>query len=292
MLDEGAEEDEAEDDAADGGDKGGDGKPSSGVDMSEGIEALHAVANLTLAWIGDKERVAPEPLLSTACILHDLLFDLQVTLARLVGGSVGSVGSASRWRAFGTSTTSTSTTFPSVPFVRSVLPPAGYGGCGSPRDHFQDLRGVVVGRAVQTIAIADSTLSSSGHATTVVPDHPRSTPPPPHPTAPLLRPGAELVMPQVVSFLLVRSLSPEARDLDIKRLYAVRGALLLLDFDDPSIDSLKGLLLRCASHPAHLKSTEGRRFLVFLFGLHPTFIEELHETIKAQIPMAKVREGQ
>jgi len=89
MLDEGAEEDEAEDDAAEGGDKGGEGKPSSGVDMSEGIEALHAVANLTLAWIGDQERVAPEPLLSTACILHDLLFDLQVTLARLVGVWVG-----------------------------------------------------------------------------------------------------------------------------------------------------------------------------------------------------------
>ena len=75
MLDDDAEDEEA--DVADAEARGG-GKKGSGVDLSDGIEALHAVASLALAWIGDKDRPAPEPLLNTACVLHDLLFDLQV----------------------------------------------------------------------------------------------------------------------------------------------------------------------------------------------------------------------
>ena len=154
MLDEDAEDDEAEDDAAEvGGGKGADGMPSSGVDMSEGIEALHAVANLTLAWIGDKERVAPEPLLSTACILHDLLFDLQVGAAvgRCCGGEVPCFPACNQL--------TYSLTYALTHSYPCMLLITGYGGCGSPGDHLQDLRGMVVGRTVRTLPTHQQTNS-------------------------------------------------------------------------------------------------------------------------------------
>lgn len=33
-----------------------------------------------------------------------------------------------------------------------------------------------------------------------------------------------------------------------------------------------------------LRAADGKKFLVYLFGLHPPFIDAVHETIKAQIP--------
>jgi hypothetical protein len=100
------------------------------------------------------------------------------------------------------------------------------------------------------------------------------------------RKGAELLVAQLVPFLLLKALSEEARDADVKRLFGVRGALLLMDLDDASSDTLKGLLLRCTMHPRFLKTEIGRRFVVFLFGLQVGFIEDIHATIKNQVPHA------
>lgn len=76
----------------------------------------------------------------------------------------------------------------------------------------------------------------------------------------------------------------------------MRGALLLLDFEDLSSDTLKGLLLRCAMSTRFIGGSnakgdkeggsEGRRFLVFLFGLHPSLVDGLHATIRNQLPLA------
>ncbi|CAN0413140.1 unnamed protein product, partial [Discosporangium mesarthrocarpum] len=60
------------------------------------------------------------------------------------------------------------------------------------------------------------------------------------------RPGAEHLVTQLLPLLLVRSLGEEAREADVKRVYSVRGALILLDFDDESSDDLRALLLRWA----------------------------------------------
>lgn len=79
--------------------------------------------------------------------------------------------------------------------------------------------------------------------------------------------GAENLIPQLLPYLLVCSLSPESTDADIKRVYAIRLSLLLLDFDDESIDSVKTLLLQCLTHPPYLKLSEGRKFLAFLFSI-------------------------
>lgn len=57
----------------------------------------------------------------------------------------------------------------------------------------------------------------------------------------------------------------------------MRGALLLLDFEDPSADSIKELLLTTLIEPLYLTSSDGKKLLSFLFGLHPSFVEDLHQ---------------
>ena len=80
--------------------------------------------------------------------------------------------------------------------------------------------------------------------------------------------GAENIIVQLVPYLLITALSPTSRDIDAKRLYNVRGALLLFDFDDESIESIRSLILRCYIHPTFLKVADGRRFLSFVFTIH------------------------
>jgi len=80
-------------------------------------------------------------------------------------------------------------------------------------------------------------------------------------------PGAENLITQLIPFNLLTALGPNIVDADVKRCWTIRGSLLLLDFDDPSIESIRGLLLRCVVHPGFLKVPEGRRFLSFLFSV-------------------------
>ena len=80
------------------------------------------------------------------------------------------------------------------------------------------------------------------------------------------RPGAELLLTQLVPFLLIRSLESDAPESVVKRVHAMRSALLLLDFEDESSGSLQALLLRCFISTLYLRSAEGKRMLLFLFG--------------------------
>ena len=80
--------------------------------------------------------------------------------------------------------------------------------------------------------------------------------------------GAENLVTQLLPYLLIAALSPTAHDSDIKRLYTIRTTLLLLDFDDDSIESIRSLLLRCFISSAFLRVPDGRRFLSFLFTVH------------------------
>jgi hypothetical protein len=79
--------------------------------------------------------------------------------------------------------------------------------------------------------------------------------------------GAEHVITQLIPYLLLIALSPSSHDADVKRLYNVRGALLLFDFDDETIESIRSLILRVFMHPLFLKVPEGRRFLSFIFSI-------------------------
>ena len=101
------------------------------------------------------------------------------------------------------------------------------------------------------------------------------------------RPGRDELVPQTISYLLVKVLGESASAADVKRLYAFRSALQVLDYADESIGPLKRLLLHIAIRPLVLRNPEGRKLLVYLFGLHPPFIAELHRSIKAQIPVCR-----
>ena len=77
--------------------------------------------------------------------------------------------------------------------------------------------------------------------------------------------GAEHLMPNLLTHLLITSLDMHhGRDSDIKRVYLLRAAFLLLDFEDKSIMYLISLIHRCFVHPGYLKLSEGRRLLAFL----------------------------
>lgn len=58
----------------------------------------------------------------------------------------------------------------------------------------------------------------------------------------------------------------------MKKCHSIREALILLDFDDPSIADMRHMLLRAALAPAFLRGADGRRFLGFLFTLHPQMV--------------------
>ena len=101
------------------------------------------------------------------------------------------------------------------------------------------------------------------------------------------RAGGDQLVPQTVSYLLVRALQDSATAADVKRLYAFRTALTVLDYADESITALKKLLLHCLIQPMILRNADGRKLMVYMFGLHPPFVLEMHRAIKAQIPACR-----
>ena len=97
---------------------------------------------------------------------------------------------------------------------------------------------------------------------------------------------AEIVT-QLIPLLVLRTLDGNATKADVKRLWNMRKTLFLLDFEEESISYLRSLLLRTVSSPLYIKSTEGRRMISFLFQLDASLVKDLHQSIRAQIPMAK-----
>ncbi|CAM9691545.1 unnamed protein product, partial [Sphacelaria rigidula] len=99
--------------------------------------------------------------------------------------------------------------------------------------------------------------------------------------------GGEHLVPQLIPYMLVKSFEDNAKEADVKRMFGLRAALLVLDFDDEDSAPLKILLLRLFTLPLYLKSSEGKRLLVYLFGIHPSMVLDIHEVIKQQLPGAK-----
>lgn len=65
--------------------------------------------------------------------------------------------------------------------------------------------------------------------------------------------GRELVVSQLIAYLLLCAVERDDNDVFVKRLHGIKTAFQLLDFDDDSIESIRGLLLRCFVHPRFLK---------------------------------------
>ena len=99
--------------------------------------------------------------------------------------------------------------------------------------------------------------------------------------------GREQLVTMLVPLLVAKTLDGAAAKSDVKRLYAIRSALDLLDFADPSIDYLRSLLLRTASSPHYLRTVEGRKVIAHLFQLDAELVPDLHRSIRVQIPDAK-----
>ncbi|KAG7386769.1 hypothetical protein PHYPSEUDO_015277 [Phytophthora pseudosyringae] len=101
---------------------------------------------------------------------------------------------------------------------------------------------------------------------------------------------AHSLVTQLLPYLIVRSYeSPSTGSFNskkhpIRRLFAIKDALPLLDFDDDSSGLLRDILLRCFIQPTFFRSPDAVPFLSFLFTLHVPFVEDINETIRNQIP--------
>lgn len=98
--------------------------------------------------------------------------------------------------------------------------------------------------------------------------------------------GKELLITQFLPFLLSRSLTLKKK-VDVHRVYTLRDAFSLFDFDDESIEDLKLLLIRCVISPLYLKTEDGRKFIAFIFGLSRQVFKEALAMIKSQIPFGR-----
>jgi len=99
----------------------------------------------------------------------------------------------------------------------------------------------------------------------------------------------EQLVVQALPLLVIAALGDgsSTQKSDIKRLFQMRQALQVIDFADPSSDSLRSLLLRIASSPWCLKLPEGKRFLAYLFHVDGILLKDVHQAMRVQIPEAK-----
>ncbi|XP_075498615.1 LOW QUALITY PROTEIN: uncharacterized protein LOC142536987 [Primulina tabacum] len=95
--------------------------------------------------------------------------------------------------------------------------------------------------------------------------------------------GKETLITQSLPVILSRSLTLKKK-VDVHRVYALRDAFMLFDFEDDSIEDLKHLLIRCVISPLYLKTEDGLKFIAFLFGLSAQLAKEVFAMIKSQIP--------
>ncbi|ESQ33514.1 hypothetical protein EUTSA_v10006613mg [Eutrema salsugineum] len=98
--------------------------------------------------------------------------------------------------------------------------------------------------------------------------------------------GREALISQSLPFLLSRSLTLKKK-VDVHRVYMLREAFTLFDFEDESIENLRMLLMRCVVSPLYVKTEDGQRFVSFDFGLSRQLMKSGLAVVKAQIPFGR-----
>ncbi|EPS65713.1 hypothetical protein M569_09063, partial [Genlisea aurea] len=98
--------------------------------------------------------------------------------------------------------------------------------------------------------------------------------------------GKDTLISQSLPYFLSRSLTLKKK-VDVHRVYVLRDAFLLFDFEDESTEDLKNLLIRCIISPLYLKTEDGRKFISFIFGLSVEIAKEVCAMIKSQIPFGR-----
>ncbi|CAH2034028.1 unnamed protein product [Thlaspi arvense] len=96
----------------------------------------------------------------------------------------------------------------------------------------------------------------------------------------------ETLISQSLPFLLSRSLTLKKK-VDVHRVYMLREAFTLFDFEDESIEDLRMLLMRCVVSPLYVKTEDGQRFISFAFGLSRQLMKSGLAVVKAQIPFGR-----
>ncbi|KAJ4781207.1 Condensin-2 complex subunit G2 [Rhynchospora pubera] len=99
-------------------------------------------------------------------------------------------------------------------------------------------------------------------------------------------PGRELLISQSLPYFLSRSVTA-GRRAEVRRVFALREAFALFDYEDESIEDFKLLLLRCFICPVYVKSDEGRKILAFVLGLNEKLAKDALSLIRSQIPIGK-----
>ncbi|KAK8961624.1 hypothetical protein KSP40_PGU009188 [Platanthera guangdongensis] len=99
-------------------------------------------------------------------------------------------------------------------------------------------------------------------------------------------PERESLITQLLPFILSKSLI-HGKKTDVYRVYALREAFTLFDYEDESIEDLRLLLVRCLITPVYLKTKEGRRFIAFIVGLNDLLLKEAMALARSQIPFGK-----
>lgn len=82
-------------------------------------------------------------------------------------------------------------------------------------------------------------------------------------------PNAEEFVPEVLKHLLLETLKPNAKDGTLKRLYALRHALLEIEVNHTEDVGMRDLLLRAFVHSSYLKCNEGQQLLAFVLQNYP-----------------------
>lgn len=97
----------------------------------------------------------------------------------------------------------------------------------------------------------------------------------------------ESLIAQCLPLIVLKALDDiEFQNSHVKRLYKLREAFLVIDFKNPSSDSLRSLILKVASNPMLVKLSEGKKFLSCLLR-DPDLVNDLHVSFRAQIPLSK-----
>jgi condensin-2 complex subunit G2 len=96
----------------------------------------------------------------------------------------------------------------------------------------------------------------------------------------------ETVIAQCLPLLVFQTCDDDAQFPTIKSLHKLKDAFAVIDFTNPSSDSLRSLLLKLASNPLCLKLPEGKKFLATLLQ-DKDLCRDLHLAFRAQIPQTK-----
>ncbi|KAG2438530.1 hypothetical protein HXX76_005081 [Chlamydomonas incerta] len=99
-------------------------------------------------------------------------------------------------------------------------------------------------------------------------------------------PYREELVARAIPYVLCRAasgLNDKGKTSWVHTVYAIRDALELLDFEDANINDTKRMLLMVARDPTFIKAAEGRRFIAFMFKLHPSLTQEVAAIVRNQI---------